>query len=76
MTDTRIPRPEYPRPQFTRERWLTLNGEWGFEFDPGDSGLERGLLAATHELGGQITVPFAPESELSGIGDVDFHAAV
>ena len=23
-----IPRPEHPRPQFTRPHWLTLNGEW------------------------------------------------
>lgn len=73
---TTVPRDDYPRPQFTRERWLNLNGQWGFEFDPGDSGLERGLLGAERELETQITVPFAPESELSGIGDVDFHAAV
>lgn len=73
---TAQPRAEYPRPQFTRERWLNLNGEWGFEFDPGDSGLERGLTGRDHELAGEITVPFAPESTLSGIGDVDFHAAV
>ncbi|AMM20670.1 beta-galactosidase [Frondihabitans sp. PAMC 28766] len=77
MTDsTATPRADYPRPQFTRERWLNLNGQWGFEFDPGDSGLERGLLQGDRELQRQITVPFAPESELSGIGDVDFHPAV
>ncbi len=68
------PRPEYPRPQFTRERWLNLNGRWQFEFDPGDSGLERGLV--NRPLAGEITVPFAPESTLSGIGDTDFHEAV
>ncbi|ARC56701.1 Beta-glucuronidase [Frondihabitans sp. 762G35] len=68
------PRPEYPRPQFTRERWLNLNGRWQFEFDPGDSGLERGLV--DRPLAGEITVPFAPESTLSGIGDTDFHEAV
>lgn len=28
--DTAIPRPEYPRPQFVRDRWLNLNGEWEF----------------------------------------------
>ena len=28
-----IPRPEYPQPQFERELWLNLNGEWEFEFD-------------------------------------------
>ena len=69
-----LPRPEHPRPQFVRERWVSLNGPWEFEFDPADSGLERGLLH--RELNSTILVPFCPESELSGIGDVDFHPAV
>ena len=38
-----IPRPEYPRPQMVREAWLNLNGIWEFEFDPGLSGIARGL---------------------------------
>ena len=69
-----VPKPEYPRPQMVRDRWLCLNGTWQFEIDRGDSGLERGLR--TRELGSEILVPFAPESEASGIGDVDFLTAV
>jgi beta-galactosidase/beta-glucuronidase len=69
-----IPRSEYPRPQFVREDWLCLNGEWGFEADQGDSGIHRGLLE--RELKGRITVPFCPESELSGIGNHDYYSAV
>src|SRR5690606_31287212 len=69
-----VPRPEYPRPQLVRERWLNLNGRWGFEIDRGDSGLERGLLE--RELEREILVPFAPESTASGIGDVDYLHAV
>lgn len=69
-----IPRPEYPRPQFRRSDWLCLNGVWQFEIDRGDSGLERGLK--DRQLFGNITVPFCPESQLSGIGDLDFHNAV
>ncbi|MEU6390607.1 sugar-binding domain-containing protein [Streptomyces sp. NPDC046939] len=69
-----LPRPEYPRPQFAREAWLNLNGEWQFEIDRADTGLERGLRE--RELSGRITVPFCPESELSGIGDTDFLEAV
>lgn len=65
-----IPRSEYPRPQFERDEWMCLNGEWQFEIDAGDSGFERGLLH--RELSNTITVPFCPESELSGIGNVDF----
>lgn len=69
-----IPRPEYPRPQFVRPDWLCLNGEWNFEIDQGDSGLERGLL--NRSLKETITVPFCPESELSGIHNRDFLNAV
>lgn len=75
-SDASTPRPEYPRPQFVRDRWMNLNGRWGFDFDPGDSGFERGLAAPDATLSREITVPFAPESALSGIGDVDFHHAV
>ncbi|HEX3816570.1 MAG TPA: glycoside hydrolase family 2 TIM barrel-domain containing protein [Mycobacteriales bacterium] len=69
-----LPRGEYPRPQFRRDEWLCLNGTWQFEIDRGDSGLERGLRDA--KLAGEITVPFCPESVLSGVGDTDFLRAV
>ncbi|MFP4380041.1 MAG: glycoside hydrolase family 2 protein [Candidatus Sumerlaeia bacterium] len=69
-----IPRPEYPRPQFRRNDWQCLNGEWQFEIDKSDSGLERGLRE--RELEQKITVPFCPESSLSGIEHVDFMEAV
>ena len=72
MTD--MPRPEYPRPQFMRDDWLCLNGDWQFEIDQGDSGLERGLLQ--RDLNDRITVPFCPESQLSGIENPDFMRAV
>jgi beta-galactosidase/beta-glucuronidase len=69
-----LPRPEHPRPQFERDDWLNLNGEWDFEVDQGDSGFERGLVEAP--LSGRILVPFAPESEASGIGNTDYLQAV
>ena len=69
-----VPRSEYPRPQFVRDNWLCLNGEWEFEIDQGDSGLERGVLE--RPLNERIIVPFAPESELSGIHNRDFLNAV
>ena len=71
-----LPRPEYPRPSFVREDWLNLNGQWSFEIDGGDSGFARGLHKPGHDLSGQITVPFCPESVLSGVGHVDFMPAV
>lgn len=69
-----LPRSEYPRPQFTREQWMCLNGEWQFEIDQGDSGIDRGLL--DRDLNDSIIVPFCPESRLSGIECHDYYNAV
>ena len=62
-----VPRPEHPRPDLCRENWQTLNGEWQFEIDKAADGESRGL---THgkDLNSKITVPFCPESKLSGLG--------
>jgi beta-galactosidase/beta-glucuronidase len=70
-----IPRPEYPRPEIVRPDWLSLNGWWEFALDPGESGEERGL-AEGQGFDKKILVPFAPESPLSGIGNLDFMPAV
>lgn len=74
MATPRIPRHEYPRPQFVRPDWLCLNGPWQFEIDQGDSGLDRGLV--NRALKQRITVPFCPESKLSGVGNTDYLNAV
>ncbi len=66
-----IPRPEHPEPQWERKNWVNLNGTWEFEIDCGCSGEERGLVEAPG-LSGTITVPFCPESKLSGVGHKDF----
>lgn len=66
-----IPRAEYPRPQFVREKWCNLNGQWQFELDQGVSGVERKVYEQP-SLSGEITVPFCPESRLSGVAHVDF----
>jgi len=67
-----IPRPEHPKPQFQRADWLNLNGQWQFQIDNGCSGEERGLQNEGIALEGCITVPFCPESKLSGVGHTDF----
>lgn len=64
------PRNEYPRPQFERTEWINLNGTWSFDFDFGKTGRDRNLQAS-QGLPQQITVPFCPESSLSGIGHTD-----
>ena len=64
-------RDEHPNPQFLRNEWINLNGEWDFEFDFGRSGCERAVYEKT-KLDKKITVPFCPESKLSGIEYKDF----
>ena len=39
-----LPRPEHPRPDFRRESWLNLNGEWQFEVDSQAEGEQRGWM--------------------------------
>ncbi|QGY47568.1 beta-glucuronidase [Maribellus comscasis] len=71
-----IPRPEHPRPQFMRDTWINLNGQWNFAFDFGKSGIERGWFSDPSEFDMKINVPFCPESSLSGIEYKDFMPAV
>jgi beta-galactosidase/beta-glucuronidase len=66
-----IPRQEHPNPQFESENWINLNGEWEFELDRGISGIDRKFYEREH-LDSKITVPFCPESKLSGIGLTDY----
>jgi beta-galactosidase/beta-glucuronidase len=75
MTTNTIPRPEHPQPQFERADWLNLNGLWTFALDPGRSGHERDL-PRSRGFDRTITVPFCPESRLSGVGHTDFIEAM
>jgi len=67
-----IPRNEYPRPQFFRDAYEILNGEWDFAVDAAVSGVEHGWSSPDAVFDKKITVPFCPESVLSGIGNTDF----
>lgn len=70
------PRAEHPKPQFQREAWLNLNGRWEFEFDDRDVGIDGRWWQSSQKFSRTITVPFAFESKLSGIGDTSFHPVV
>lgn len=52
--------PEYPRPQLERADWLNLNGEWEYAIQPVGQ-------AEPAQFQGNILVPFAVESSLSGV---------
>jgi beta-galactosidase/beta-glucuronidase len=73
--DEPVPRPEHPRPDMFRADWINLNGSWDFAFDLSSSGEERGLPEG-RGFDRTITVPFAPESSLSGVGFKDFMPVV
>ncbi|MDB5478772.1 MAG: glycoside hydrolase family 2 sugar binding protein, partial [Alphaproteobacteria bacterium] len=69
----RIDRLNYPRPQFYRPRYMKLNGEWQFDFDDGRRGMEEKWFERDHKLSRTINVPFAYQTELSGINDKTPH---
>ncbi|HEV7330535.1 MAG TPA: glycoside hydrolase family 2 TIM barrel-domain containing protein [Flavisolibacter sp.] len=56
------PLPEYPRPQMVRSNWTNLNGLWQYAILPKS---QDAIPTATQ---GNILVPFAVESSLSGVG--------
>ncbi len=66
-------RNEYPRPQFGRDEWKSLNGEWEFEFDDERTGEARRLFGGKTKLSGRINVPFSYQCEASGIADKTTH---
>ena len=68
-------RTEYPRPLLVRKDWLCLNGQWEFEIDTAEVGKYKEFWLRD-SLNGEITVPYCPESTLSGIGHTDFIGCV
>lgn len=62
----------YPRPQLVRAEWESLNGRWDFAFDRS----ARAVHPSEVPFDRSIVVPFAPETERSGINDPSFTDAV
>ena len=56
----------YPRPQFVRKDWMSLNGEWQFEFDAENKGYYE-CWQQEHKFSKTIEVPFAYQSKMSGL---------
>lgn len=63
---------QYPRPQFTRKDWMSLNGEWKFIFDDGNRG-EKEEWYKEFPDSQKILVPYTYETALSGIDDQNHH---
>ena len=58
--DKNCPHSEYPRPQLVREDWMCLNGECDYEITPAGEPCPK-------NFSGKIILPFAIESQLSGV---------
>ncbi|MCL5996274.1 MAG: glycoside hydrolase family 2 [Chloroflexi bacterium] len=69
-------REAHPRPQFTREQWIDLNGPWSFAYDDADAGLAQTWMHKPEVFDRTIIVPFPPESRASGIADPAPHPVV
>ena len=57
--DLSQPLNDYPRPQFVRDSYFSLNGKWQYKITKSP--------AIPDDYDGEIVVPFSPESELSGV---------
>lgn len=65
----------YPRPQFKRDSWLSLDGHWDFAFDD-DHRRTVGQWLGGDGFDRTIIVPFAFQCPASGIGDTSTHDSV
>ena len=72
---------EYPRPELVRKEWISLHGEWDFEFDyvnsheclyPHFNPRTNKTHTLVDKFTHKINVPFVPECELSGLNHLDF----
>ncbi len=61
QVNPKAPLPEYPRPQMVRNDWTNLNGLWQYAILPSNNAIPSSFQ-------GEILVPFAVESSLSGVG--------
>ncbi len=69
-------RKDYYRPQFVRENFADLCGEWNFIFDDGNEGEKNKYYKNFPTDCLKIKVPFAYETPASGIGDETCHNVV
>jgi beta-galactosidase/beta-glucuronidase len=65
-------RNEYPRPDFVRDSFISLDEEWDFDFDDRNVGHQEKWYRK-HTYSKKIQVPFSFQSKLGGIEDLSFH---
>lgn len=62
----------YPRPQFVRNNWTNLNGEWDFTLDDEKIGEQKEFFKIFPK-DKKIIVPYTYETKMSGINDQSVH---
>src|SRR4051812_32371958 len=63
---------EYPRPQLRRYDWMSLDGQWHVMLDD----QARHALPGSVPYDRMIEVPYAPETQASGLHETGFHRRV
>jgi hypothetical protein len=62
-----VPFPDYPRPQLERQQWMNLNGKWDYLGGKDEPDPLTAKTIPSFDHAEKITVPYPPESFLSGI---------
>lgn len=63
-----VPLSEYPRPQLQRDQWMCLNGKWDYHGGKEAPDAHHPQVPASFDnVREKISVPYCPESFLSGI---------
>lgn len=66
---------DYPRPQYVRDNYMLLDGEWNFVFDDLDIGIKEHWYHNFPDSM-KIVVPFSYHTKLSGIGKIEEHNVI
>lgn len=66
----------YPRPLMMRSAYADFDRVCDFAYDDERRGIAEGWVHRPEMFDRRITLPFAPESEASGIGETGYHSVV
>lgn len=72
MKHTKSYVPNHPNPQFSRENFINLNGDWGFCFDDDNNGIANNFNNGFKEKR-TIVVPYSYEYPSSNINETKYH---
>ena len=59
IVKSQIPLPEHPRPDFQRQMWENLNGQWDFKFDQNNIGEKENIFCIKIPISNAIDIRFS-----------------